>query len=791
MLRNEMISFIPWIIFLLLSLPAHGDEKLQTLSVVELHQGEEVELLQHTQMLEDIKSELTWQQAMKSQAWALIETDDLNLGISQSTYWFQVRVKYSEDQTRIYKIHYPLLDYVDFYLLDQKHLIKHVATGDARPFKSRLIEDKDFVLSHFDTKDKILTLLIKIKTQGTMVLPLTSVDIEHYAQEKSLETIGYGIYFGISLAMLLYNFMLLIYLKEKSYLYYCTFVFIILISALAYTGYGFKFLWPEYSELNRYITPIASAVGFLAASVFMASFLRLNSRGRWGKNVYYSCISLSVFVIFISVLLSYSSSIRVMSLAQLLLTVMFLGTSIYLWIKGVSEAKYFTIAWLFFILGNMISAFRVLGIIPSNLFTIYANLYGNVFEMLLLSMGLAYRFEAMREVQIGLSRELRHAQQNAIKNLEKYRDLFQKSPVGLFRYDRGSDKFYNNEKSNFLINKHEDVREFLQDELTFDDYKSLLKSSELKDKVIMYGDGTYYTLSLLAIRNERGRIVEIEGSLLDVSEQKYAENLRIANEQEKLNSLTQLVFGISHQFNTPLGVMISTEGLIKENLSKILDDIDHGRLKKEALSEVLTMIKDAMLLASENTKAMSSMLDSLRYSINTRDDLNLSEIKTESFFEDFLRYFKAKIKKEEVTCLLNIDVSINGIDTLYSDYDVLSDVFVRLYMNTYYHAYSKDDREGRISINLSQNDQYVCIEYSDDGRGLSDAEQENIFIPFYTGNSRKKGNSGLGMYILHNQIVNKLQGRVELKSPESGFAINILLPKKYAPEERLNPAKSI
>jgi signal transduction histidine kinase len=778
MLRNEIISFIPWVIFLLLSLPAHSDEKLQALNVVELHQGEEVKLLQHTQMLEDIKSELTWQQAMKSEDWALIETDNLNLGISQSTYWFQVRVKYSNDQTRIYKIHYPLLDYVDFYLLDQKHLIKHIATGDALPFKSRLIEDKDFVLSHFDKKDKILTLLIKIKTQGTMVLPLTSVDIEYYAQEKLLETIGYGIYFGISLAMLLYNFMLLIYLKERSYLYYCTFVFIILISALAYTGYGFKFLWPEYSELNRYITPIASAVGFLAASVFMASFLRLNSRGRWGKNVYYLCISLSVFVIFISVLLSYSSSIRVMSLAQLLLTVMFLGTSIYLWIKGVSEAKYFTIAWLFFILGNMISAFRVLGIVPSNLFTIYANLYGNVFEMLLLSMGLAYRFETMREVQIGLSRELRHAQQNAIKNLEKYRDLFQKSPVGLFRYERDNNKFYNNEKANALIDDHEDIRQFLQDKLTFRDYKSLLKSNGIKDKAIKYTDEKYYRISLLAIRNENRKVIEIEGSLLDVSEQKHAENLRLASEQEKLSSLTQLVFGISHQFNTPLGVVIMTEGLVKEYLAKIIEDIDAGSLNKENLLDMLTNISEATVLASENTKVISSMLEDLRYSISSRENINLSKIKTENLFKDYLVLFRTQFKRDESYLLLKLDVSINGINTILSDYDILSDVLLRLYMNTYSHAYTKTDSQGLITINLSEDEYYTCIEYSDNGRGLSVAERENIFIPFYTGNSRQKSNSGLGMYILHNQVVKTLQGKVELRPSESGFAINIFLPKQ-------------
>ena len=308
----------------------------------------------------------------------------------------------------------------------------------------------------------------------------------------------------------------------------------------------------------------------------------------------------------------------------------------------------------------------------------------------------------------------------------------------------------------------------------------MLKGSGIKDKSIQYDKEKYYNLSLLAIRNNRNEVVEIEGSLLDISVQKQAENLRLLSEQEKLSSLTQLVFGISHQFNTPLGVMITTEGFIKEYLSKILDDMASGELKKEELQANLNMINDAVILASENTKAMSSMLKDLRYSINTRDSLNLADINTETLFNDLFGFFKAQRMIDNDDFILDIQVETNGINTLFSDYEVLSDTLLRLYVNTYYHAYSKEDTEQLITINLTQNEEYVCIEYSDNGRGLNDADQKNIFVPFYTGNSRQKRNSGLGMYILHNQVVQILQGKVELKSSEAGFAINILLPKNRA-----------
>ena len=778
------ISAVPLMVFLLLSFFAHGDDDIRQSNVVELHLGEKVHLQSAVELLEDVNAELTWQQALANNAWLSSETTDLNLGVSNSAFWFKVQVKYIGAQARVFQIRYPLLDYVDFFLLQDNHLIKHVATGDARPFNSRELKDKNFVISHHQHLDQhegeqILTLLIRAETQGSMVLPLSSVNIEDYGQETSIENLTHGIYFGISIAMFLYNMMLFVYLKDRSYLYYCSFVFIIFLSALAYTGQGFYWLWPENEILNRYMTPVMSASGFLAATLFFGSFLQLNSRGSWGKRVFIICMGLSIFSVVTSVVLSYSESIKILTLMQLLLTILYLGTSLYLWKNGVVVAKYFTLAWVFFITGNSINAARVLGVLPSNLFTVYANLYGNAIEMLMLSMGLAYRVEAMREVQAGLSRKLRLAQQDAIKNLEKYRDLFQKSPVGLFRYDRGSDSYYGNEQTTKLMSGYRDIREFLQGNLNYRDYKLLLKTQEVKDRVIKLDGNTYYNLSLITVSDSKGKLIEVEGTLSDISAQKQTEGLRIASEKEKLNTLTQLVVGISHQFNTPLGVVITTEDLIKNNLLAVLDNVEGNKLKKDDLIQMLSTALEAMNLSSENIKIMSSMLNDLRASIGTREKLHVSNIDASDFFTYLLGYFNGQLGGYDNSPPLLLKLETNGIRSFFSDYDVISDIFLRLLNNSYYHAYSDDQKNRTITLTLKQTNDFTNIEYRDNGRGLDEKEGKNIFIPFFTGNTRQKSNSGLGMYIIHNQVVKILNGKIDLLESTSGFAIRIQLPKEY------------
>jgi signal transduction histidine kinase len=777
-----------WVLALVLTLLSLASySHIDDVNLIHLLSGESVNVLDKSQLLEDAESTFTWQEALNSSEWNDVQTSSLNLGITGSSYWFKASIHYGEDQTRIFQINYPLLDYVSFYLVKHNHnatsvnysIIKEVQTGDALEFESRQINDKNFVFSHYAKKGTSLTVLIRVKTQGTMVMPLSTTDIEYYADENSIESVAYGIYFGITFAMLIYNLMLFIYLKEQSYLYYCLFVFTIFVSAISYTGHGFQWLWPDAQDLNLFMAPLSAAVGFLFSVLFMSSFLRIRQRDVWGERVFHVGVSLSVLVIASAVFLTYSTSLKVISVVQVILTIVIMSYSISLWRKGIVEAKYFTIAWMSFIIGNAISAMRVIGVAPSNEFTVYANLYGNVIEMLMLSMGLAYRFETMRKTQISLSRELRLSQQEAIGNLEKFRDLFQKSPVGLFRYDRENNVFFNNTKATELIGGHEDIDEFLRSNLTFGDYKYLLRNNILKDRVINFQEEVFYSLTLLVVRNTQGKVVEVEGTLSDISSQKQAEKNSITNEKEKLNSLTQLVVGISHQFNTPLGVLITTGDLVKNNLSQVLDEIDNGRLKKDELLQTLYMIQDAMDLSTENTKVMSAILKNLRYSISTRKDLNLSDILLNGLFTDLYGYYKAQLKEDGRRCNFELSVNTNNIESIVCDYDVISDVILRLYENSNSHAYYGRENGGCVFINLKENESYVIIEYVDDGRGLNEMERGNIFVPFFTGNSRAKENSGLGMFILHNQIVKILQGKIELLSPEKGFGISIQIPKVY------------
>lgn len=88
--------------FLSLNTHSQNSNKL-LLETVELRRGESILLLAYSELLEDAQGIFTPAQALESKEWVAVGTNDLNLGITDSTYWFKVSVKYAEEQTRIFK----------------------------------------------------------------------------------------------------------------------------------------------------------------------------------------------------------------------------------------------------------------------------------------------------------------------------------------------------------------------------------------------------------------------------------------------------------------------------------------------------------------------------------------------------------------------------------------------------------------------------------------------------------------------------------------------------------------
>ena len=125
------------------------------------------------------------------------------------------------------------------------------------------------------------------------------------------------------------------------------------------------------------------------------------------------------------------------------------------------------------------------------------------------------------------------------------------------------------------------------------------------------------------------------------------------------------------------------------------------------------------------------------------------------------------IREKEITLSYEIepDIRLNGNE------DLLRRMAANLISNAYH--YGKTD--GHIDVRLQRCDaDHVLLKVEDDGIGISEEDQDNIFRRFYQADaSRSGGNSGLGLYMVR-QIAQLHGGTVRVKS-EAGKGSTFLV----------------
>ena len=223
-------------------------------------------------------------------------------------------------------------------------------------------------------------------------------------------------------------------------------------------------------------------------------------------------------------------------------------------------------------------------------------------------------------------------------------------------------------------------------------------------------------------------------------------------ESEKMAALGNLVAGVAHEVNTPIGIAITSSTLVADETREMIKTVDNNQLTESALREYLqnvatlshviftSMEKGAKLIRSFKQVAVDQHVEEKRHFV-LRDycDAVITSLKTQ-FNENDIRIFN------------NIDSKIE----INSYAGIFSQIFTNLINNSLSHAF---DKEGNITISGSIEDDKLNIIYMDDGKGIETELLKKIFEPFFTTN-REKGGSGLGLHLIYNLIHHKLNGYI-------------------------------
>ena len=242
-------------------------------------------------------------------------------------------------------------------------------------------------------------------------------------------------------------------------------------------------------------------------------------------------------------------------------------------------------------------------------------------------------------------------------------------------------------------------------------------------------------------------------------------------ESEKMAALGNLVAGVAHEINTPVGTSITVASNLAAKTQTFADSITQGKLKRSILNNYLEIAQQSSDLLVQNLHRAGELVHSFKQVAVDQSNLELRTFKVKEYIEGVLLSLAPQLK----TSPHKITVSGDANLTLNSYAGCLAQVVTNLVMNSLKHAYPQD-QPGELHWEILSEEKGLKIIYTDDGCGISRENLSRIFEPFFT-TKRNEGGTGLGLHIVYNLITHKLGGSIEVDSQVGeGTRFSLTLP---------------
>ncbi|WP_458626056.1 PAS domain-containing protein [Winogradskyella sp. PC D3.3] len=272
-------------------------------------------------------------------------------------------------------------------------------------------------------------------------------------------------------------------------------------------------------------------------------------------------------------------------------------------------------------------------------------------------------------------------------------------------------------------------------------------------------EGRVYLINSTPLFNKDKHIQQVLLVHNNISDQKEVEqNIQNAlKKEQELNQLkSQFISTASHEFRTPLSVILSSSILIEKlntvgNEEKRLKHVDKIKVNVRNLVGILNDFLSLSKLEEGKVASQPEFFDMLSFSNSIIQDINLNKKKGQ----------KIKLIKE-----------VSEL-TVYLDPKLMRHILFNLLSNAV--KYSPENTDITLIINSDKT--YVILEILDEGIGIPKSEHKNIFHRFFrASNATDIQGTGLGLNIV-KQYTELMDGVIHFKSElNKGTSFKIKLP---------------
>ncbi len=247
--------------------------------------------------------------------------------------------------------------------------------------------------------------------------------------------------------------------------------------------------------------------------------------------------------------------------------------------------------------------------------------------------------------------------------------------------------------------------------------------------------------------------------------------------QEKLASLGQMVAGVAHEINTPLGICVTATSHLVQELKLTREELEAGQMTEESLEGFFDVVDQSLRIMTTNTQRAAALVRSFKQVAVDQSSGDIRSFNLAGYVNEVLLSLQPKLKGRPV----KVEVSCPRDLVLESFPGAVSQILTNMVMNSLVHGFERSgdqERPGRIWIRAAPEGDSVAFEYGDDGAGMDADTLAKLFDPFFT-TKRGNGGSGLGGHILYNLVTGALGGTVRVESsPGQGLQYYLRFPQQ-------------
>lgn len=640
-----------------------------------------------------------------------------NRGVSRTTLWvkFTVYNETNEDEL-VVNIRNSHLNHVRlYYAFNQDAAYTYREGGNLMHVSSLQYESQNSMFRVPIPPFSARTLFLRVRSTGEVVVPIYVGTTTEIINDMGRYDLSFGIYMGLILIMIFYNLFLYFSIRDQSYLYYIVFIFFIGFSQFCGLGYGFRFLWSGVPYLTLQSINWSVALANVATILFARVFLKIPDRTPVFDKVLVGFITLYGAILVLTLFGMYNVGYILIDVISFLCSFALWGIAIKYTELGDRPAKFFLIAWSFFLLSIIIHVIRDFGGLPYNFLTNNSILIGSAAEIALLSFALA-------------------------DTINQYRVEKELSQARALEISREKEQFVKDQNAILERRIHERT--------------SKLQSLNRE------------------LHNALDHIKQTQSQLVDAEKMASLGQLTagIAHEiNNPINFVKSNIKPLQLDFADIKRLVLMYEQVDPENISEKLaeilafkENIEYSYILQE-IDALLTGIEDGATRTADIVKGL-----------RTFSRVNETELKEADLHEglDTTLMLLTNI----IPPNLSVEKQYGKIPKISCYPGKLNQVFMNILTNAIQSIASKGSSDPeQLKISTWKDRQHVVVSISDTGSGIPEKIREKIFDPFFTTKGVGEG-TGLGLSIVYG-IIEKHLGKIEVRSQEGiGSEFVITLP---------------